>query len=650
MKVLKRIKNYFKSIKIKGLYSKAKKKIIEHKYVLYMALPFILMELIIFIIGTNVSYINYRLYAPILFTIAYIMLFLGLALSFKKWIGKTIYLLFCILFLAMFLTNGVYFSLTKTFFDFTLMESASEGAPYILDTLKNCNIFVYLAFVAVIVFIVIGFKKIPKVNKNNYKLLLITLISFIFIHTITPFTLGSANKNLEWSNWKNARNIYNAYNDSNKSIKISGFYEYTVRNFYITFFKSEQQITDEEIEFLNTSFEEKIHAKNSYTGKLKGKNLIIVQLEGIDNWVINKNDTPTLYNLMKESVNFTKHYSYYNGGGSTFNSEFAVNTGFITPLSYNKNAYTFNRNNFKYSLANIFKDNKYSVNAFHKNTGEYYSRTVNYLNWGFENYYGLIDVTEYKDGRYDLDRELMLNEKFNTLMFPEDKLFLDYIITYSNHMPFTNKKGVCKLLYDLDREEAKENNIEFVEETYTEEECVRRQAKETDYMVSLLMQTLEEKNLLDNTAIVFFADHYLYTLEDKTILDKYKNTSNNLINNTPFFIWSKNLKPTKVNKVTSQLNILPTILNLYGISYNENNYIGTDALDKNYKGYVFFSDYSWYDGNVYVENGSVTNNKKISSEELENKNYYINKIINKNDLALKYNYFKLESETKKEEN
>ena len=69
----------------------------------------------------------------------------------------------------------------------------------------------------------------------------------------------------------------------------------------------------------------------------KGKNLIIIQLEGMDNWIVNKNDTPNIYKMMNNSINFTKHYSFYNGGGSTFNSEFAINTGYVTPFSYTKN-------------------------------------------------------------------------------------------------------------------------------------------------------------------------------------------------------------------------------------------------------------------------------------------------------------------------
>ena len=378
------------------------------------------------------------------------------------------------------------------------------------------------------------------------------------------------------------------------------------------------------------------------------KNLVIIQLEGMDSWIINKNDTPTLYSMMNSGYNFTNHYSFYTGGGSTFNSEFAVNTGFITPLSYTKNAYQFNKNEFPHTMANLFKEQGYSVNAFHMNDGEYYSRRLNYKNWGYDNYYGLKEDSVYTDYKYELDRELILNENFNNLLFNQEGKFVHYIISYSNHTPFTNTKGVCKMLYNLDNEQLLLDNPELEIEPVemTEEECARRQAQETDYMVQLLKENLEAKDLLKDTVFVLFADHYLYTLEDKTILDKYKNTSNNLVNNTPFFIWSPNTKKLNINKTTSQLNILPTILNLFGIKYNPNNYIGQDALGKDYNGIVFFSDYSWYDGNVYVSDGVVTNNKTITQEQLEIKNDYVSYVAKKNDLALQYNYFKNKEEKK----
>ena len=627
----------------------------KYKYILIMSLPFIAMDLITRIFGNSINFYKIYRLAPNMFTISWIILFIGITLSFKKKIGKRIYLITSILFLLLFLTNNVYYSMTKTFFDFNLLESASEGAPYIVDTLKNCNPLVYISFIFIIILIKLGYKHIPYKTKNNEKVFIIVIVLFLLIHTLTPLTLGKANKSLTWSSWKNPRNIYNSYNDNNKSLKVSGLYEYSVRNFYITFLKTKEEENIEDIEFLNLAFENTEKSNNKYTGIFKDKNIIFVQFEGLDNWLVTENDTPTIYKMMHEGINFNNHFSYYNGGGSTFNSEFAVNTGFITPLSYTQNAYTFNKNNFPYSMAHIFKSLDYSVNAFHMNSGEYYSRTANYKNWGYDKYYGLKDMFDYQDESYTLDRELILNETFNKLIFPEEEKFIDYIIAYSGHLPFTNTKGVCKLLYDEDHkpiidETAEENtsddnekpiSTEVVErEPMTEEQCVRRQAKETDYMMQLLIDNLTEKNLLDNTVIIAYSDHYLYTIEDKTILDRYKETSNNLINKTPFFIWSNNIENKTINKVTSQLNILPTVLNLWGINYNPNNYIGTDALDSNYEGIVFFSDYSWYDGNVYVENGEITNNKTTSYDNLEEKNFYVSNITKKNDLALKYNYFK----------
>ena len=618
--------------KIKRIYEIVKAFIKKYCYIFLLALPFILID-----IFTRYKVEFYGLLKPVpnIFTLLWISLILCICLFSKKKIGKIIYILFFILSLALYLVNNIYYSMTGVFFDFSMVLLASEGSEYLLDAIKNCDLSVYLFLIPIFITFVLAIKVYPKEEHKSYKGIIVTIFIFILLHSVTPVFLGKANEELTWSTWRNPRNIYNSFNDNNKAIKVSGLYEYTVRNFYITFLKSDEGANQKDLDFLKEEYsKEKEVNKNKYTGKYKDNNLIIVQLEGLDSWLINKNDTPTLYNMMKNSINFTNHYSYYNGGGSTFNSEFAVNTGFITPLSYTQNAYTFNKNSFPYSLAHLFKEQGYTVNAFHMNTKEYYSRGTNYKNWGYDNYYGLVDQNTYKDNSYYLDRELLLNEEFKEKMFGSEK-FVDYIITYTNHMPFSPEKGNCKMLLDLD---SKEN--ENVSYDLTEEDCVRRQAKETDYMMELLVKELKEREIFDKTTIVVLTDHYLYTLSDKTILDKYKNTSNNLINHTPFFIYTNNKDKKTIKTVTSQLNVLPTVLNLFGIDYNPNYYIGQDALSNNYQKLVFFSDYSWYDGNVYVDGGVVTNNKYINQNALEEKNYNVNYLIKKNDLTLKYNYFK----------
>ena len=154
------------------------------------------MDLITRLFGRNIEFYEIYSFTPNLFTLIWIFLFIGLTLSFKKKIGKKIYLIINILFLSMFLVNNVYYSMTKTFFDFNLLESTSEGVPYIIDTILNCNIWVYISTILIIISIIIGYKKIPYKTKNNKPLFLITIILFLILHTIAPHTLGKANSEL----------------------------------------------------------------------------------------------------------------------------------------------------------------------------------------------------------------------------------------------------------------------------------------------------------------------------------------------------------------------------------------------------------------------------------------------------------------------
>lgn len=560
---------------------------------------------------------------------------MGIITSLKGKGSKIAYWIFFIISFVLFLTNCIYYSMTSLVFGFNLLELRDEGSSYILDTILNTNPLIYVFAIALIVIGIITGKKLPVNDKYKPKRFLKVFVFFLVLHTLTPFLLGHANNNLKWNNFKNARNIYNNFSDCNKSLKISGLYEYSVRNFYFTFLKPEEEISDEDQKFLDSIYKaEDTKEENAYTGKFKGKNLIFLQLEGMDTWMLTKKTTPNLYNLRKHSIDFSNHYSIYTGGGSTFNSEFAVNTGFTTPISYIENVYSFSKNTFPYTMARLFKEQNYSVNAFHMNKGEFYSRDINYKSWGYDNYYGLQDIQKYNDERYVLDRELILNKTFYNKIFKQKGNFVNYIITYSPHTPFTTEKEVGKILAE---EKYGKGNVPKL----SEEDCAKMAASETDNMVGLLIQALKDNGLYDNTVIVAYADHYLYTLDDKSILDKYKETSNNLINHTPFFIWSSDLgQLTSISKVNMQMDILPTVLNLFGIDYNSNNYIGHDILSNDFKGYAFFSDYSWYDGKVYVENQQITNGKKMSKDKLDTMNNLISNVIKKNDLTLKYDYFK----------
>ena len=128
MKVLKKININKDEIKVK--LSKYSRTILDflqkHIYIIYMALPFLAMDIITRIFGKDISFYSFFKLPPNLFTITWIFLFLGLTLTFKKRIGRIIYFFTSVIFLFIFLTNNVYYSLTKTYFDYNLVESASE--------------------------------------------------------------------------------------------------------------------------------------------------------------------------------------------------------------------------------------------------------------------------------------------------------------------------------------------------------------------------------------------------------------------------------------------------------------------------------------------------------------------------------------------
>jgi len=603
-----------------------------------MTLSFYILDFTLRYFTKSINFYNIYALAPNLFTISWIILVVGISNCFKEKPCKIIYSISFIVSLALFLTNTIYYSYFKNFFDFSSLQYASEAGEYLSDAIKSSPSWIFITTVICITLAYFSVRWVPKdiknkkkkkekfIDKFNYKSALIVFTLFLVIHLISPTTLGKAVTT--WDAWRVPRNVYNSFNDNNRSMQVAGFYEYNFKNFYVNYLKKDEVVEDENTQLLEEKFNEEIEYSNKYTALFEGKNVIFIQLESIDSFLVTKEIMPTLYSLKNNSINFNNHYSFVSGGGSTFNSEYMVNTGYTTPITINKGAYTFSKNTYSYSLPNLLKNAGYKVNAFHMNTPEYYSRDVNYKSFGYDSFNSLKIQDYYIDNSYWLDSELINNPTFNELIFNTEEKFANFIITYSAHMPFSIHKGVCSLL------------VEDKETELSEYECLKLQARETDNMIKLIIENLEEKELIDDTILVMYADHYLYTLNDASLLDEFKTTENNLINYTTWMIWSNKMKKVNINEVTSQLNILPTVANLLGLEYHPNYYLMSDALGNNYKGFVFFNDYSWYDGNVYVENGEVTNGKKISEEELLEKNNLVNRLVKINDAVLTTDYFK----------
>lgn len=166
-------------------------------------------------------------------------------------------------------------------------------------------------------------------------------------------------------------------------------------------------------------------------------------------------------------------------------------------------------------------------------------------------------------------------------------------------------------------------NLDDIKEIYpdiTNEEylCGFSAARETDNMFKLLLEKLKEDNLLEDTVIVAFSDH-----PNKIII---RDDETEKLNKTKFFIYSSELDSNQIDVITSSINILPTIVNLFGID-NDYLYTGYDALNTNEE-YVIFRDYTYYDGTDIKPLTSELLNKVEYSSNILISNYYKDSLKN----------------------
>ena len=150
-----------------------------------------------------------------------------------------------------------------------------------------------------------------------------------------------------------------------------------------------------------------------------------------------------------------------------------------------------------------------------------------------------------------------------------------------------------------------------------------------------MIQHLEESNLINDTILVFYTDHYAYsTVSAEKELELKGTSDSNLIQNTPFFIWGSEVTPEVVEKVTDTTDILPTLANMFDLDCKYQYYVGKDAFEEN-RGYALFSDFSWYDGETYYNNkyaGEITDEIEVINKEVQEK-------INMSWKVLESNYF-----------
>ncbi|MGN1379262.1 MAG: LTA synthase family protein [Bacilli bacterium] len=393
--------------------------------------------------------------------------------------------------------------------------------------------------------------------------------------------------------------------------------------------------TNTTLNTLNNYFiSQNITNKNEYTGMFENKNLIVIMMESVNDIIINSKYYPNFDYLLNHSYYFENNYSPRNSC-ATGNNEFSTLTSLYS-IYNNCTANIYQDNTYFESMFNLFNNSGYTTNSFHNYNNTYYYRTVIHPNMGSMNYYDANSLNiDYSTiyGKWASDEDLM--QKYLEKLDSENpEKFMSYIITVSSHQPYSISSPYGDMYLDL-----------FTDEDYSMD--IKRymsKLKVLDNALGILIEGLKERNLLEDTVIVLFGDHYPYgiTLDHlNEVLERDLNDYEN--EKVPLLIFNSNLEKTTFSTYTSYINLLPTIANLFNLDYDPRLYQGEDVFSSDYTNLVVFYDMSWKNDLAYYNavTGKITyyTDFTYTEEEIKKINEMVYNKINTSSLAIKNNYF-----------
>ena len=468
------------------------------------------------------------------------------------------------------------------------------------------------------------------------------LPELVFLHDSSIRYAGS-----DYGRSQSAEAAYDNMFNTHRLYQVCGLYQTLCKDLYANTIypltPGYVQQRQEGVEQVDTYFASRPEERsNDMTGLLAGKNVVLVLMESMDDWMIGDH-TPTLCRLMSEGINFTNFYTPVYGGIRTFNTEFCINTGSFLS-SAGGYAFDYVTNAYNQSLANQLRGIGYSAKTFHYNDPSFYSRGEFSPAMGYEEYVCYADYLEgvdedtARDLLYD-DLLLFSNSGLREEFFREGGPRLNFIITRSAHLSYKYNEVLSHW--------ALKKYPEYRGMTGSEEtDCALLKARLVDDLFQWLLMALEDQGELENTVIIGVTDHYTYGYKDQESLLALSGVEENiLLEKTPCFIWSPGLEAMEMDKILNTSDLLPTVLNLMGAD-SEYAYMGRDAFDPRYEGFVPFSDGGWILGDIAYDAStreyiSISGSQhKVTAELQQAMADKVQEFIRINNLILETDYYK----------
>ncbi|MGL5244770.1 MAG: LTA synthase family protein, partial [Sarcina sp.] len=608
--------------KRKELLDKILQKIVGNKYLVFLILTAILfIKGVLFLIimrGENSATINvYAIYQSLWYTIpqiAFAMIVSSFVLLFKEK-GRLIYaLIIDSFFSALIIFELMYFRVYGNFLSIRMILYPQLFNPLnkqIFDFQKVDMVFIYnlIILLAIIIYYFIVHK-----NNNQKRNFIAFIISFLL-----PIAVVCGEHYL-----LDIKDI----TDGDYHLYFRSFApEYTVRplgpiGYHIydisTFSTMEEKLTKEQKQEVDKWMEDNYEniVDNKYKGILKDKNIIVIQWESLEEFVIGAKTngqeiTPNMNKLLSHSLFFDNIYEQ-NREGTTSDGEFMANTGLL-PL---RKESVFLNYPWRYtnSLPRILEKEGYTTITSHGEVGGNWNWAEAHTGLGMNELWDLYSY-DYSDkmymGLYDKSYLAQLDDRVDNELKKKQPFYL-FATTLTSHGPF-----------DLLPKEDRELNLpKDVDDTYLG--GYFQSVHYTDKHLGIFIDELRKKGILKNTALVIYGDHagvnkyYSSQLEGLNYENRWW-AQNDL--KVPLIIYDESIPGEVISTNGGLSDLTPTLAYLMGINRDEFKYTSVGRVLVN------------TDRNTTLKsNGTIVGKVKDKSEEEHlNETFKINEILLRTD-------------------
>lgn len=602
------------------------------------------------------------LWLIILFSIPIAVILNLITSVFKPKINKFLTYIITIAFIILFSAQIVYYSMYEAIISFFSMMHGGQITEFmeaIIDVVLRNWYGIALFALPLVILIVLSKKKVLLFEKNSLKEIAIKMTSVVVVHLVALLCVNFINTNMMYSNKNLYYNIHIPKVTANRMGLLTtmrldlqrfifGFeeklsvetsttpIEEKENSYNVTYIDFDKLIQNEENNTIKEMHEyfssQEASKKNKYTGMFKEKNLIVLVGESFSSLAIREDLTPNLYKLYKEGFQFDNFYTPIFPV-STADGEYITDTSLIPK----EGVWSFLKvegNYMPYSYPNVFEKQGYSSNAYHNHTATYYERDKYIETMGYNSYLAVgtgledrMDTSNWPNSDYEMVKTTMDD-------YINNEKFMAYYMTVSGHMNYT-KMGNMMVYRNWDQ-------VKYLPYSHKAKSYLAANI-ELDKAVGELIRRLEEAGKLEDTVIVISGDHYPYglTLEEINELSTFERDDKFEKYRMPFLIWSGSMKePIKVEKIGSSLDVLPTVLNLFGAEFDSRLLIGRDILSDT-EPLVIFSDRSFITdkGRYNAVTGEFIANEGTTVEEgyvdkintIIYKKYQMSRLILEND-------------------